>query len=273
MSVQLIHLMPVFGADRACGPERSGRDIGRQLVSSATVVCAALLLGLNPGHARATGVSPVLVELSQARPVVAVTVSNSSEQTRTYQAELLRWQQADGADQYGPSIDLVITPAIAHIAAGQTQVFRVALRNKAATSVEQAYRLILDDISDEAPLTDGTGAAAAIKLRFRFSLPVMLAPLVPPKLAEAQPAWSLCTAEANKVCVRLDNKGNRRIRLSRVALDSSGNWHHEIKGGGTVLAGSWKQWILNADAPPSLPVRVSATGETGVSDSEIATSR
>lgn len=220
------------------------------------------------GAAQAMGVSPVLVELGSARRVVSVVVSNPTASTKTFQTQLLSWRQDGGTDHYAESEDLILTPAIAQIAGGTTQVFRVALRGGQQLPVERSYRLILEDITEESASQGGS----VVNLRFRFSVPVMVAPSVP---VSSAPRWSLCPAPPGKGCVRLDNEGNRRLRLSSLSLEGQGGWRQDVVGGaGTILAGAWKQWVFELlPQHQGVPVRISAMGEGGALKSEIAPAR
>ena len=96
--------------------------------------------------ASALTIEPVLIELTPTRQVASITVSNPSDHSANLQAEVLSWQQSKDADQYTETDALFIIPAIAEIAPGGTQVFRVALRGPMPSTVEQAYRLKLEEI-------------------------------------------------------------------------------------------------------------------------------
>jgi fimbrial chaperone protein len=206
--------------------------------------------------ASALTIEPVLVELTPTRQVASITVSNPSDHSANLQAEVLSWQQSKGADQYKETEALFVIPAIAEIAPGGTQVFRVALRGPMPSTVEQAYRLILEEIPDEG---DRTQTGSVINLKYRFSLPLFISPL---EAVRTDLRWSQCAAPTNKVCIQLDNRGNRRIRLSELTVSGDG-WHQTVPGGDTVLTGSEKQWILDLSAGQRLPKRVSAKSEQG----------
>lgn len=204
--------------------------------------------------ATAMGVSPILVELSPARRVASVTLTNPTDRPKSVQAQLLTWIQQEGIDQYAETDALIVTPVIAQIAAGGTQVFRVALRSRTAQPVEQAYRLILEDVTEES----ASPSASNVSLRYRISLPVMSAPQ---EAARPMPRWTLCPAPPGKTCVRLDNDGNRRLRLSTLVLEGKEGWRREVSGAGTVLAGSWKEWRFDQFPGHKSPTRVSADVE------------
>lgn len=214
-------------------------------------------------RASALTIEPVLVELTPTRQVASITVSNLSDHSEKLQAEVLFWQQSKGADQYTETDALYVIPAIAEIAAGGTQVFRVASRGPMPSTVEQSYRLILEELPDEGGRTQ-TGSV--INLKYRFSLPLFISPL---EAVQTDLRWSLCAVPTNKDCIQLDNRGNRRIRLSELTVSGDG-WHQTVPGGATVLAGSVKQWTLDLSAGQRLPKRVSAKSEQGDISADLA---
>jgi len=223
-----------------------------------SVLCAMLAANA----AIAMGISPVLVELSPKARVASVTLTNPSAQAKTFQAQTLSWHQQEAADQYEESGDLLVSPSIAQIGAGQTQVFRVVLRGAAPAQTEKAYRLILEDITEE---SERQNDEAAVYMLLRFNLPVFAAPQA---TARAVPRWSQCAATAGKGCVRLDNDGNRRIRLSALNVEGQG-WRKEIPGGITVLAGAWQQWTFDQASDQRPPWRISAQSEAGPLSAEV----
>ena len=194
------------------------------------------------GSATAQSISPVLIELSPARPVSSVTLSNTTDHARLFQVDGLAWTQRDGADAYERSAELLVTSAIVEIPAGESQVFRVARRGPPAFGSEEAYRLILEDITEAAPPSQ---TAAQVNLRLRFSLPVFATPSAS---GQPAPAWSLCDAPVGKGCIRLDNNGAKRFRFSRLQGETE-TWRGPIVRGDTVLAGAWKSWLF--DMPPA----------------------
>ncbi|WP_174627544.1 fimbrial biogenesis chaperone [Candidatus Methylobacter favarea] len=205
------------------------------------------------GSVQAITISPVLIELSTARRIVSVTVSNPSEQAMSFQAETLAWSQADGTDHYQPTEDLLIAPPIAEIAPQSSQIFRVALRRPLSATVEQTYRLVLEDVSKELHPQPGD-----VAIRFKHNLPVYVTPAGE---AKAAPRWSRCAAAAGKGCVRLDNAGNHRLRVSELTVAGQG-WQQKIPGG-AVLAGAWKQFNFDLATGRSPPDSITANTDQG----------
>ena len=209
---------------------------------------------------QAITISPVLVELSTARRVVSVTINNPSDQAMNIQAETLAWSQPDGANHYEPTEDLLVAPPIAEIPPQSSQIFRVTLRRPVSGTVEQAYRLVLEDVSEE--LNPKPGVVA---IRFKHNLPVFV---IPPGEAKAAPRWSRCAAVAGKGCVRLDNDGSRHIRVSELTVAGQG-WQQTIQGG-AVLAGTWKQWSFDLASGRSRPASVTAKTDQGAISADLS---
>jgi fimbrial chaperone protein len=118
-------------------------------------------------------------------------------------------------------------------------------------TVEQTYRLVLADISEV--LNPKSGMLA---IRFRHNLPVYVTPSGKSE-AKISPRWSRCTIPG-KGCVRLDNDGSRRLRISALTVAGQG-WQQKVPGG-VVLAGAWKQF--NFDLASGLSPLDSITAKT-----------
>lgn len=206
------------------------------------------VFGLVQATVHAQTISPVIVELSQARKVVSITVTNSSEAAVNYQTEILSWSQPDGHDRYEESNDLMVVPPIAEIGPGASQIFRVAMRVPTG-SREQAYRLILEDITAE---TAPTANSATVNIRVRHSLPVFIAaPGTPRMEARGGP----CTAPAGPGCARLDNIGARYLTVKSLTI-KAGVWKKEMPIGARVLAGAWREWAFDVPANTAGPLQI-----------------
>ncbi|MES2941084.1 MAG: fimbria/pilus periplasmic chaperone [Pseudomonadota bacterium] len=225
---------------------RAGRRRALPRLGSALALCMAA------GTAGAQLIAPVLVELSAARRVVSVTLSNRGDRPMTFQAQALSWDQVDGTDRYAESADLLVVPPVANVAPGASQIFRVALRRQPPTE-ELAYRLILEDVTADTAPRSGDGAA--VRLQFRHSLPVFVGTREKPQHgARLVP----CAATAPSPCVRLDNQGSQRVKVLKLAAAGAG-WRREIAASATVLTGRWKQWPFEA---PATAGALTVTAET-----------
>jgi len=227
-----------------------------RLSAAGSLLPAALICGTTV--VLAASISPVLVELTPDAKVKSIRFTNTGNDIQIIQAEALEWRQENGRDVHEATDRLMVTPRIAQIPSGGTQIFRVAERT-AVGSVERSYRLMLEDITSDADMKAVRGHE--IRLRITTDLPVFSAPV---DTAKAMPVWSRCSAPAGKLCLRLDNQGNKRVRISSVRLFDGGT-ETPVKIVDTVLAGSWKQWTLDStpQAQRSSHVRYrSEVGET-----------
>jgi fimbrial chaperone protein len=224
---------------------------------TARVRRAAVLVALAAaGGAGATTIAPVLVELSPARKVVSVTVTNPSDRPVNFQTQMLSWSHPDGKDLLEPTHDIMVVPPVATIAAGASQIFRLTPRTPPSPR-EQAYRLILEDVTaDIAAPTD----SATVNIRIRHSLPVFVAAAGTPAIAVQV---TQCAAPAGKGCVRLTNDGGRYLTTKSLSI-SGGADSKEIALGARLLAGGWREWQfdLPANAAGALTVKADTSAGT-----------
>ena len=226
---------------------------------------ALIVLCLWGTAAHALTISPVLVELSPARRVASITLTNPGDQPISFQTQVLAWSQADGVDHTEETGDLIVVPPIAEIAAGGSQIFRVTLRAKPSAQ-EQAFRLIFEDVTLAiAPAVPSD--QVSINIRVNHNLPVFFAaqgkqhtesrlgPCTPP----AQPATG---------CVRIDNDGNRYAQVKSLTIESGG-WRKDVPVSGRVLAGAWRQWTFEVPASVTGPLKVTADTRDGSVTSEL----
>ncbi len=158
----------------------------------------------------------MLVELSPGRRIVSITLANPGDRAVTFQTQTLAWDQPNGVDRYAETDDLIVVPPIATINAGGTQILRVTLRG-AARAQEQAYRLILEDVTE---LTAPSSSDGAINIHVNHELPVFVAA---PGKPRPQPRLGPCTSptqapSAGTGCIRLDNDGNRYVAIKSLIV-------------------------------------------------------
>lgn len=220
-------------------------------------------------------IDPVVIELGarQRSAQLTLTLSSRAAGPAVLQTEALRWRQGlQGQPEFEATGDLLVVPPIVELKPGESQLVRVAFRGTRDTPRELAYRLVLEDASP--PRSDGQG----ISFRMRYDLPVMVGPAsAPTSLPPVQQSlrWSACeeasgqansntTTNANTVCVRLANTGQRRVTLQKLALNGA-NWSLPVEQPGTVLAGDTREWRLTRPAHASGAVQA-VTAETSRSE-------
>lgn len=213
-------------------------------------------LGLWGSAAHALTISPVLVELSPARRVASITISNPGDRPLSFQTQVRAWSQPDGADAYADTTELFVVPPIAQIAAGGSQIFRVTTRTPPSAG-EHAYRLIFEDVSELAATPAGE---SSISFRVNHNLPVFFAAAGKPHLqSRLGPCIPAAALPPNTGCVRLHNEGSRYLRVKTLTLEGA-HWRKDIPVGTRVLAGAWRQWTF--DRPPGMTGAVRVKAET-----------
>ncbi|MDR7151477.1 fimbrial chaperone protein [Hydrogenophaga palleronii] len=235
-----------------------------QLTKSA-VACLgrSVLAGLGLWGAAAHGltISPVLVELSSARRVASITITNPGDRPLSFQTQVRGWSQPNGTDVYADTTQLFVAPPIAEIAAGGSQIFRVTTRNRPSAD-EQAYRLIFEDVSEVFASSVPTGETS-ISIRVNHDLPVFLAAAGTLRLqSRLGPCANATTLPATTGCVRLDNEGSRYLRVKSLTLES-GNWRKDFNVATRVLAGAWREWTFEQPTQLTGSLRVRAETSDG----------
>jgi fimbrial chaperone protein len=218
-------------------------------------------LGLWGSAAHALTISPVLVELSPARRVASITITNPGDRPLSFQTQVRAWSQIDGADAYADTDELIVVPPIAQIAAGGSQIFRVTTRTRPSAD-EHAYRLIFEDVSEfSAPATPA--GESSINIRVNHDLPVFSAAAGKLHLqSRLGPCANAAALPATTGCVRLDNEGSRYLRVRSLTLEGD-NWRKDIGVGTRVLAGAWRQWTFDHPLQLTGSLRVRAETSDG----------
>jgi fimbrial chaperone protein len=221
-------------------------------VSSLGRYCVVTVLFLAGNVVHALTISPVLVELSPARRIVSITITNPGDRPIRFQTSTLSWTQSGGVDRYGETDELLVVPPIAEIPARGSQIFRVTTRMPFGPD-ERAYRLIFEDITEAvAPSAD----EVSINVRVNHDVPVFAEVAGKPR---AVPRIGPCTgpSSASAGCVRIDNDGDRYLQLKSLTVEGDG-WHKDLAAA-RVLAGAWRQWTFDVPAAISGALRVRAT--------------
>ena len=159
-----------------------------------------------PGPA-VLSIAPLRVELEGSGTGATVRLTNASDRPLPVQARLFAWSQANGEDVYAPSSELVVSPSIVAIPAGETQVVRV-LRRGAASPGEKRFRLAVDQLPDPALTRPGTA-----QTRIRFTLPVFVDR---EKASPAAFAWRIANDR-----IELENKGGATARVIEIAVKTA----------------------------------------------------
>jgi fimbrial chaperone protein len=150
----------------------------RMLVGARTAAILFLihLAGLGAG-AQALSVLPVNIFLQPGQKATTLTVTNQGTGSTAIQIRAYVWSQKAGEDELAASDQIVVSPPIATIAGGATQVVRLILRDS-PQGQESTYRILVDQIP---PPTE----PGVVHIVLRLSIPVFVMPAVRP-LAHVQ---------------------------------------------------------------------------------------
>lgn len=223
-----------------------------------TRLLGALFLLLS-GAARAGGlqVAPILLEFGATDSTQVLHVSNSSSAPLRAQVRVLAWVQSGGEERLEPTRDLVASPPLMEVAAGQEHMVRIVRMQAAVPARELAYRMLVDELPGGEPAgRDG------VQFLLRHSVPVFVLPEGAKRSqrrtrsdasvlqVEARPA-----GDAVRFVVR--NASGQRVRLGQVAFEGTDGQAVALVPGllGYVLAGQQMQWTL-----PLPPHRLAAGG-------------
>ncbi|GGE03827.1 fimbrial assembly chaperone [Tsuneonella deserti] len=196
-------------------------------------------------------ISPLRIEIDDAARGATVMLTNTSSRPLPVQSRLFAWSQASGEDVYVPSSDLTISPSIASIPPGETQIVRV-LRNGAASPGEKRYRLIVDQLPD--PAAARSGAAEA---RIRFTVPMFLDRS---KAVPAQFEWRI-----GGDGIELTNTGGATARIMQLEVKTASGTAVPIERNSLryVLGNSTIAWpVENACSLGPVTVTASVDGRT-----------
>ena len=207
----------------------------------------------------AVKVSPVILEINKEKKIVTLSFTNDTGNDINIQTSALTWSQVNGEDKYSPTNDLVIIPAIVSIPAGKVQTFRISKRIIDNNSLEQAYRVYLQDVSpDFVDPNNPTGVA----FKFNQDLPAFYfsgKQVYDKKFFNA----SICkSANPKTTCIRVENTGDFRLSLRGVkakSLEGKVQDDFDVGISGTVLAKSWKEFTFNAPEKPFKDIEVNST--------------
>jgi fimbrial chaperone protein len=211
---------------------------------SAAASCLGLaLLGLAsvPALGGSFSVSPMRVSLSAAKPVAALMVHNEGTEPSIVQLELVAWAQADNADVYVETADVLATPPILNVPPGGSRVVRIGMRRTPDRDHELTYRMFIQEVPP--PLAaDFEG----MRMILRVGVPVFIEAAAKSK---AQLQWRSVASADDGVKLTLTNSGTAHVKITDLELSAVG----EARASGVqhvstyVLPGQSHDWIVKMD--------------------------
>lgn len=231
-------------------------------------VCLLSLLGIvtvASGQAQAAATIllwPIDPWLSAEAKATELWIQNQGNSATTMQIRIVRWKQEGGYERYTAQQEVVASPPIVTIGKGSKQLIRLIKQGSVPIGVEQAYRIIVDEIPQPEAKAE---PAIGLKLQMRYSIPLFVYGQGIPTIKEGSHhalvesknlSWRV-TQEGGRPAVEVRNRGDVHVRLSQVTLVQGGQKRTVAEGLlGYVLPGSSRSWPLPAGTRQ--PERMSA---------------
>ncbi|BAN96957.1 hypothetical protein E05_21910 [Plautia stali symbiont] len=153
--------------------------------------------------------------------------------TTIMQVRIFNWQQIDGQEQYQTQQQVVASPPMVRLEPGQKQLVRLIRQSAPPAGVEQAYRVVLDEIPT--PRSPGENQAGLTFL-MRYSVPLFVyGDGLTHDSAKADLSWRQVSRDGKR-WLELTNRGNGLF--------------------GYVLANSSHRWPLNSPVSGELAAEV-----------------
>jgi fimbrial chaperone protein len=187
-----------------------------------TVLACCIASAAGAGWAGAIEVSPVRVNLSAQVRVGVLRVYNRGDEVALVQVSAYPWTATDLPAGVEPTDQLLVTPTTFRLAPEAVQIVRVGLRSGAPMQVEEAYRMVIEEV----PLPQAQDSTR-MRLVVRHDLPVFVEAQTAPRdliafAVDCQPQGA---------SLRLRNLGNRHLKVLRMQLKQAataqtvGDWN------------------------------------------------
>ncbi|RRU71250.1 MULTISPECIES: fimbrial biogenesis chaperone [Stenotrophomonas maltophilia group] len=180
--------------------------------ATGVALLALCLLATSTAGATSLQVAPTSLQLEARQRAGELWLTNSGTSPVKLQVRVFRWVQQGGKEQLLPTDELMASPPMQELAAGQQQLVRVMRPTREPPSAQQYYRLIVDEVPDLATRVEG------MQFVLRYSIPVFVQP-ASGKLAPQLQA-RLVTLDDGRNGVEVANSGNSYAQIADLALGS-----------------------------------------------------
>jgi len=223
-------------------------------------------------QAASLSVNPVLITLDSSDSIAAMTVTNRGANSVVMQASVNAWSIRDNEEHYEPTVGLIVTPPVFEIAPGKSQIVRVGLSDTAPKTIEQSFRVFLEQ-SPATPGDEGTTAddnvakgPRAIQMMLRIGIPVFVKPVGAHK---RELVWRAERLANGQLRIEVTNQGNRHSKISRLTLLDRGKVVASSEAQRYILPGSRRHWLFDVPAGTAAPYRIKAKTNEGVLDTTV----
>lgn len=198
---------------------------------------------------------PVLENEDKATPIW---LENTGNKASMIQIRVFKWSQSDKKDIYSDQQEVIASPPIVKVAAGDKQMIRLTKLINFSDSKEYSYRIIIDELPVD---LDSKDAANSVSFKMRYSLPLFVygqgigsgnsqvTNKSNSKNPNARPIlnWSMIK-KGNKDFIEIENTGLLSIKIS--GFQVNGKEYNSVSGNnsfGYVLSESKLDFHLSND--------------------------
>jgi fimbrial chaperone protein len=214
--------------------------------------------------AQALSVIPVTIALSPGQKTTSLTITNKGTAETAVQIRAYAWsQKSDNGDIQLTATNMVLlSPPLARIAPGASQVVRLILRMTPETQ-EATYRILIDQVPPPAE-------AGVVHLVLRLSIPIF----APPPIRSFPDVQFHIERDADHIYLVAMNAGNLHDSIRNIALTTSDGRKLEAESGATpyILPGANRRWriVLKDTLPPQTDtLRLTAKTDARVIDEQV----
>lgn len=207
-------------------------------------------------------VLPVHVQIPPGQKAATLSVTNAGAAETSIQIRAYAWAQPNGDDQLTATDDVVVSPPIATIAPGGTQIIRLVLR-RTPEAREDTYRILLDQIPP--PAEQGI-----VHVVLRISIPIF----AQPKTRAVSHVKFHIESSAQQMFLLAANDGVVHEALSNLEVNTAAGGKIEtgFSGSQYVLAGATRRWQIkptDSFQPVRDNMRVTAKALNGVIQQQV----
>jgi fimbrial chaperone protein len=187
-------------------------------------------------------VAPISVAFSPQEKAKEIWLTNTSERPIRAQTRVLIWSQVAGQDQVNPTRDLVASPSITEIKAGEQQLIRIIRIAPQNTAVEQTYRLLIDELPSSAQADAQTG----LQLLLQYSIPVFIQPSDSIAMRNGLTLLNQVNFQYQNQQLIVTNNAKSHIRISELTYINPNGERIPLINGlvGYALAGQSMRWDI-----------------------------
>lgn len=184
-------------------------------------------------------VTPIVLDIKQTQKSDGLWLTNTSNAAMDVQVRVFKWDQNNRTDVLNPTSDFVASPPMIKIQSGNKQFVRLVRVGQAQAQIEQAYRIVVDELPLESAASNG------LTFALRYSVPVFIQ-----GMSASTPAllkWHLEPGTKGNVLLTISNSGTTRAKLSDLKFTSNKGETLVINQGlfGYALANSARQWSIS----------------------------